>query len=105
MDGFGHITSTPTTRRITDSDNIVFTAQSSVTAMEISVPLASTTTRGAARFDPNDFSVSGGVVTIGTNDVNLTQMQQIGNNTILANNTDSTGNIQVTSHLPLLLGV
>ena len=71
FDTYGHVVTTPTTQTLTDGDNIVFTA-TNANSMELSVPRASTTTRGAAQFNDNHFDVnSNGLVQLDTSRVGL----------------------------------
>ena len=65
FDEFGHV-QTMGTESLEDGDNIVFDHSTSG-IVEISVPRASTTTRGAAQFNSGDFSVdTNGLVSLGS---------------------------------------
>ena len=65
FDEFGHV-QTMGTETLEDGDNIVFDHSTSGT-VEISVPRASTSTRGAAQFNSGDFSVdTNGLVSLGS---------------------------------------
>ena len=65
FDEFGHV-QTMGTEALEDGDNIVFD-HSTTGTVEISVPRASTSTRGAAQFNSGDFSVdTNGVVSLGS---------------------------------------
>ena len=88
FDTYGHV-QTMLTETLNDGDNIVFDHTTNSGITEISVPRASTTTRGAAQFNSGDFGVdANGLVSLGSinggtmidaNSISLDRLPQINN--------------------------